>query len=158
MLITLFCSCKVEQAPKQYFQESPEIEVCKKALDAYLKQDWTTFRSCYDDTARVWRNSWVDSPGIPIDSVIAEIKGPLASSVYYRFEGNLWEMIINNQGYKWVHFWGQWVGKIAPEAEEVKVPVHMAYGFNGDKISQEMGVWDNLPLYLAQQALKKPDK
>jgi hypothetical protein len=148
-------SCQEKQAPKQYFEKSPEIDIAKKSVDAYLKQDWVTYKSLYSDTARIWYNEyWETNTGRSIDEVIESMKEPLASLVYYRYEGEIWEMIVNNNGDKWVHFWGNWIGKLAADGEEVKILVHIAYGVVGDKIVYESGFWDNLPFYLEQQRLE----
>jgi hypothetical protein len=46
------------QAPQNQFTEvSPEIESVQKSLEAFLKQDWTTFRSIYADTAKIAVNT-----------------------------------------------------------------------------------------------------
>ena len=153
--VIAFCiSCQENQPSKHYFEQSPEIDIAKKAIDAYLKQDWEIFKSLYSDTARIWHNEYyAKNPGLSIDEVIESNKEPLASLVYYRFEGELWEMIVNNKGEKWVHFWGNWVAKLAEEGEDVEIPVHIAYGVVDNKIVYEAGFWDNFPLFLAQQAI-----
>ena len=43
---------------KQYYASSPEIDVAKKADEAYYKGDWTLLRSLYADTAKINLNSW----------------------------------------------------------------------------------------------------
>ena len=148
-------SCQEKQVQKQYFQQSPEIEVAKKLVDSYVNQDWEAFRSCYSDTARIWKNVWFTSePGTSVDESVAELKEFLPHIADYSYEETLWEMIVNNEGQKWVHFWGKWVGKLTDDGDEIEIPVHIAYGFIGDKIVYESGFWDNLPIYLAQQALE----
>jgi hypothetical protein len=157
-IMTILISCQVEQAPQQYFEESPEIEIAKKVIDAYLKQDWATLRAQYSDTARIWSNIWYTSSGISVDKSIEGDKAFVSSLGSYTYEDALWEMIVNNKGDKWVHFWGKWVGKFSQDSTEMVVPVHIDFGFTGDKITQEAGFWDNLPGYLAQEALKNKTK
>jgi hypothetical protein len=159
-LIAIFCiSCQQKQTPKQYFEESPEIEVCKKAVNAYLNQDWETFRSCYSDTAKIWYNKYfLKYPAQNIDEIINNIKDPLGSMEFFKYEGVLWEMIINNAGQNWVHFWGTWIGKLSEESDDVDIVVHIAYSIENGKIVMEVGFWDNLPLYLAQQKLNSQSK
>ena len=155
ILLMASVSCQ-KPAPKQYFESSTEIDVCKKAIEAYLTQDWEMYRSCYADTAKIWHNKYFAKyPPQNIDDIISNVKGPLASSVYYRYEGVIWEMIIQNGGQNWVHFWGNWVGKMNDNSDEVETMVHVAYSLENGKIVMEAGFWDNLPLYLANQKLKK---
>ena len=137
----LLIPCHLQsQTSKQYFEECPEIDLGKKLVKAYLDQDWETYRSCYSDTARIWQNAWYSSD--------------LGNSIY---EETIWEMIINNNGDKWVHFWGKWVGKLSPDSEELAVPVHLAFGVVADKVVYEAGFWDNLPMYMAQKKMEKEE-
>lgn len=155
VLIAAFCfSCQEKQVPKHYFDQSPEIDIAKKAVDAYLNKDWVTVKSCYSDTAKIWHNVyWAKNPGKSIDEAIEESKTGLASIVSYKYEGIMWEMIINTNDEKWVHFRGNWIGKLSEESDEIEIVVHIDYCVAGGKIVQEAGFWDNLPLYLAQQKL-----
>ena len=148
--------CQESQTTKQYFEECTEIDLAKKLMDAYLEQDWETYRSCYSDTARIWQNAWYSSDsGISIDQELNATKEFVSNLASYTYEETIWEMIINNNGDKWVHFWGKWVGKLNSEGEELVVPVHIAFGIAGDKVVYEAGFWDNLPMHLAQQKLEK---
>ncbi len=152
-------SCNFKQEPKQNFEKSPEIDLVKKAFEAYLNQDWETVRSCYSDTVKIWNNeSWISSPGIKIDEAIEESKN-FASNIYsYTYEGTLWDIIEINEGEKYVLFWGVWVGKYTADSEEIEIAVHVAYGVVGDKIVTEYGFWDNQLIYLAEKALETEDK
>ena len=40
----------------------------------------------------------------------------------------------------------------------IEAAVHIAFGVVGDKIVYEAGFWDNLPMYLAQQALETEEE
>lgn len=151
-------SCQEEQVQKQYFEDSPEIDIAKKAIDAYLKQDWVTYKSYYSDTAKIWDNVWSDSdPGTTIDENIEGMKASTSSLVSYSFEESIYEMIISNDEEKYVYFWGKWTGKFTEDGDNVVVPVHIAFNVVDNKIVAEYGFWDNLPIYLAQQALETED-
>jgi len=52
-------------------------------------------------------------------------------------------MIIDDEGDKWVYFWGTWEGKIADSDKELMVPVHFALKFVDSKIVEEYGYYDN---------------
>lgn len=147
-------SCQEQNAPKQYFEESAEIEVVKKLTEAFLNQDWETYRSCYSDTAKVWENVWWNSdPGMSIDESIEFTKSFTSSLVKYTFEDITYEMIIKNNGDVWVSFWAKWRGQFTEDGKDVNLAVHNALCFVDTKIVYELGFWDNLPIYLAQQAL-----
>lgn len=151
--IFLLSACQETQNSKQYFEECAEIDLTKKLIDAYHEQDWATFRSCYSDTARIWKNVWYTSdPGVTIDESITEIKENAANIFYYKYEETVWEMIIDNEGNKWVHLWGKWVAKFTSESDKIVIPAHIAFGVVGDKVVYEAGFWDNLPLFLALPA------
>ena len=152
--------CQQEQTTKQYFKESPEIEIAKKAVAAYLKGDLEAYRSCYADTARLWHNQYyLENPGKTIDEQIKFIEAALPTLSYYNYEGELfWEMIILDNGDKWVYFWGTWVAKYIGDDEEIGIGVHIAFAVTDDKIVGEYGFWDTLPIYLAQQRLKSKSK
>ena len=155
LIILLGVSCQVEKPTKQFFIESPEMDICNKVVEAYENQDWETYRSFYSDTAKLWYNENFDKhPGENIDNYIESIKDNLASMVYYRIEGDISEMIIDNAGDKWVYMWGFWVGKLTEETDEIETPFHLAYHIKDGKIVEEVGFWDNLPLYLEMQKLE----
>lgn len=155
----LILPCHLQsQTQKQYFENCPEIDLGKKLVKAYLDQDWETYRSCYSDTARIWQNAWYSSdPGNSIDQEMSATKEFVSNLANYTYEETIWEMIINNNGDKWVHFWGKWVGKLSPDSEVLVVPVHLAFGVVADKVVYEAGFWDNLPMYMAQKKMEKEE-
>ena len=156
--ILLIPCCLQSQTTKQYFEECPEIDLGKKLIKAYLNQDWETYRSCYSDTVRIWQNAWYTSdPGITLEEEIKATKDFVSKLATYTYEETIWEMIVNNNGDKWVHLWGKWVGKLTPNGDELVVPVHIAFSVIGDKIVYEAGFWDNLPMHFVQQELEKEE-
>jgi hypothetical protein len=156
--IFLIFSRQENLTTKQYYEECAEIDLAKKLIEAYLDQDWETYRSCYSDTARIWQNAWHTSdPGITPEEEIKATKDFVSKLASYTYEETIWEMIVNNAGDKWVHLWGKWVGKLTPNSDELVVPVHIAFGVIGDKIVYESGFWDNLPMHLVQQELEKEE-
>ena len=155
VLLFLFTCCQQEQNKKQYFEQSPEIELAKKLMDSYLNQDWEALRSYYSDTARIWNNVWYTShPGISVDQYISDTKEFVSTLAEYSYEDEVWEMIVNNDGQKWVHFWGNWVGILTQTGNKVEVAAHLAYGVVGDKVVYLSLFVDTLPIYLAQQRLE----
>lgn len=151
-------SCQEEQESKQYFEDCPEIETAKKLTEAFLSQDWETFKSCFSDTAKIWENSWYLSPSMTVEENIEGMKALVSPLYGYTFEETIFEMVITNEGEKCVYFWGKWIGKFSENGDEIIIPVHSAYLFIDNKIIYEFDFFDSLPLYLAQQALEKEDE
>lgn len=151
-------SCQEKQVSKQYFEASPEIEMVETLIEAYLNQDWVTFKSYYSDTAKIWSNRWPgDNPGITVDENLESMKASISSIYSYSFEETVINMIISNDGQKYVLFWSKWTGKFTEDGDELVIPVNIVYEFIDTKIVYEYGFWDNLPAYLVEQALLKED-
>lgn len=152
-LLIIFSSCQEKQVAKQYFEDCTEIDMAKTVMDSYLKQDWVKLKSVYSDTARIWQNKWFSSdPGMTVDEVIEGDKAFVSMLDEYRYDETIWEMIIQDSGIKWVHFWGNSIGRFQGDSVELEVPAHIAFGIVEDKIVYEAGFWDNLPGYLLQLA------
>lgn len=153
-LLLLLTSCQQEQPQKQYFEASPEIEIAKSAIKAYLDGDMDAFRAHYADSAIVWHNEYfLKYPGRSIDAHVEGLKTSIPAFEYYYYEGDMWEMVINDKGGKWVHFYGNWVAKYKEADEEFDIVVHIAFGVSNGKIHSEAGFWDNQKFDLAQQKL-----
>lgn len=148
-------ACQTEQTKKQYFEESPEIEIAKKAVKAFEEGDAETYRSCYADTAKIWQNQyWGKYPGKTIDEQMELLKTVHETQEYYSYEGEIWEMIIQNTGDYWVHFWANLHTKYIGDDDDIESVVHIAFRIIDDKIVYELLVLDILPFYLAEQRLK----
>jgi hypothetical protein len=152
-------SCQTKQSSKQYFEASPEIDVVNKVTEAFLNQDWETYRTYYSDTAKIWENTWyLTDQYMSIDKSIEGMRALTSSFIYQSFEETTLEMIITNKGEKWVYFWGNWTGKFTDDGEEIVIPIHHAMLFVDGKIVSELNFFDSHPIYLAQMALEKEDK
>ena len=148
-------ACQTEQTKKQYFEESPEIEIAKKAVKAFQDGDAETYRSCYSDTVRIWQNQyWTKYPGKTINEQMELFESVHATTEYYRNEGEIWEMIIQDNGQNWVHYWAETHTKYKGDDEEIIVVGFIAFSVVDNKIVYESAVFDNLPFYLAEQRLK----
>ena len=137
---------------KQYFSSSPEIDQIKKGNEAYFKGDWATLRSLYADTAQIWVNTWHEnSKGQTPDEYIEGLKGGLANMSNYK-EGNptIYEMVVTDDGTKWVHCWMHWTGS-TKGGKEVKSVVHATFSIKDNKVIYQGNIYDSLPGYLAMQ-------
>lgn len=145
-LLTYAC----QQQEKQYFTTSPEIDLVKKANDAYFKGDWETFKSCYSDTAKVWINTDPahDSP-ITVDQMIDSFKKGLENTSEYKI-GDFYvnEMTVNDNGGRWVHTWLTWTGK-TKDGKDVIFPVNLSSNVVDNKIVIAGLIYNALPGYLA---------
>ena len=156
LIVLLTFACTNRQETKQYFEESPEIEVVKKLIQAYNDQDWATFESFYSDTAKIWYNShYMVDEGVAPDESIKGFKTIASNMDYREFTDNrLFEMVVTNDGLNWVHFWGKHVAKFSGIDEETTIVTHIDYNFKDGKIVSEVGYWDNLPAYLAMEKME----
>ena len=152
-------SCQKKQEEKQYFEQAPEIDIAKKVIDSYLKQEWDIHRSCYSDTARINKNVWWTSGGgIAVDEDIEETKKFVATLIRYSYEYTIWNMVVTNEGHKWVNMWGKWVAKVSEDSDDIETAVHIGFLFIDNKIVYQTGIWDNLPMYLLQESIEKKDE
>ena len=159
LIIVIGSACQ-PPVEKQYFTESPEIDMVRQGITAYLAQDWDSFKQMYADTAQIYQNNWDKS--MTIDESIENFKQQNADLTDINFtgpeEGNgVYEMVVTDNGNKWVHFWGKWSAKLAANGQEVSSLVNVSFNFQGGKIAMEVGIYDNLPIYQAMGALVASD-
>lgn len=155
-ILTSVAGCQNEPVKKQYFEEAPEIEIAKKAVNAFQNKDSETYRTCFADTVRFWHNqNWVTVPGQTMDQQLQVLENVLSTKEYYRYEDQIWEMIIQDGGTHWVHLWANLKTKYKGDSEVIDIPVHFAFSVADNKIVYELGIFDTLPFYLAEQRIKK---
>jgi len=148
--------CQNEPVKKQYFTEAPEIEIAKKAVNAFQNNDHETYKTCFADTARFWHNqSWVTNPGLTMDEQLQVLENALSTREYFKFENEIWEMIVQDEGIHWVHVWAILKTKYIGDSVEIEVPVHIAFSVVNNKIVYELIIQDTLPFYLAEQRIKE---
>lgn len=142
---------------KQYFNSSPEIDVVKAACDAYFKGDWNAVKSFFTPEARIWFNTpRLQHTKLNTDQYIESMKADLAYLSDYRsgknpdYEDPVYEMIIDNEGNKWVHAWMTWIGKTT-NGKEVVSPLHISSQVKEGKIDIHFVYFNALPMYMAFQ-------
>jgi hypothetical protein len=139
------------QAPQNQFTEvSPEIESVQKSLDAFLKQDWTTFRSIYADTAKIAVNTSDIMKFINNDQHIEEEKATHENFTDIKFADVDYKMLITETGEKWVLVWFNASARTR-SGVEVKISGHEKFHFVNGKVVFQMNYYDTLPLYFALQ-------
>ena len=140
----LFMSCG--QSPRRYASNSPEIDAVKALIKDYEEGNWEAWASHYADTARVYHNS---SEPSSVSDIRDGLSGLLANVSSYGFqeEEMFHEMIIDDDGEKWVNFWGNWEGTLSETGEEITIPVHLTLQFEDGKIVEEHAYY-NLAEYM----------
>jgi hypothetical protein len=150
----LFAGC-MTPAEKQYFQESADIEIGKKVINAYLAGDWATAAENYADTARIWRNvSWETNPGFTVEEYIADLKEPLEVTSSYDFDPQNWESIITDDGQHWVHFWGVWKGANTATEKDYEIVVHVSMEVDNGKIVRQADIFNDTQITMDMMALQ----
>ena len=150
-LIIVSCQVPVE---KQYFEESPDIDLGKKLMNAYLAQDWDAYPELYADTARIWLNkNWTKDEGFTVQQYIDDLKTQLETTSSYKFDPQNWEGIISNDGNHWVHFWGVWIGHSEATNKDYEIPVHFALQIVDNKIVRHGEFFNSVELTLDMMAL-----
>ena len=82
-------ACQQEKTSKQYFEESPEIEIARKAVLAFQKGDAETYRSCYTDTVKIWQNQYFSRhPGKTISEQLEILETIKATTEYTKYIGD----------------------------------------------------------------------
>ena len=151
LLLTAFCFAACQQPKKQYFESSPEIDIVKKTVTAYLSQDWGTFRSMYADTAKIAVNVWAPDKFITLDKHMENEKAGAENFTDIKISNDIiYNMIISDKGEKWVLMWFNWSAK-TKNGVEVSTPVHEGLRFVGDKVVFHFANFNELPIYLALQ-------
>jgi len=155
IIILAIISCNNSQ---RYSQNSPEIEIVKAAINNYDYQRWDSLTMKYADTAKVYYNT--RDRYFTANSLPDYHKKNDSSFLTRAFEDGRreYEMITDNNGKKWVNFWGIWEGNLLENNKKIEIPVHITYQFIDGKIVREYGYWDSSVLVLALQQLEDMKK
>ena len=139
----------------RYTQDSEEIEIVKATINDYDYQKWEDLVGRYADTAKIFYNS---RKTILIPEKLPEYhqNNDLSFSTRaFEDEYREYEMIEDNDGKRWVNFWGLWKGNLAANNKEIVIPVHITYQFMDGKIVREYGYWNTSELVLELQNIQK---
>jgi hypothetical protein len=140
-----------QQAPKQYFEASPEIDMAKKATQAYVSADWETLRSLFADTAKIAGNVWEPEKFISVDQWIEGFKADRLNFPEVSIgDDAVYNMIVSDEGHTYVLCWLNWTGK-SKDGKEVSTPIHLFFQVDGGKFAWHGAIFNELPGYLALQ-------
>ena len=125
----------------------PEVDLIKKAVDAFGSGDWATYASCYADTAKAYHNIWplsADSTlGAGMPKLIEGFKKQRAlMDGNPAILGTIYEVVTMPDGSKYGHAWVNFSWK-SKKGETGKMALFNSYGFNKDgKITYEWPIYD----------------
>lgn len=150
LAILLFIAC--QNQPQRYFETSAEIDATLKGIEAYENQDWTTWKANFADSAKIFHNT---HKGASPDETMENMKNMLSNIDSYGFnkENDVSEMVVDQEGKKWVNYWGSWSGTTKITGAKVTIPVHLTLQFVDGKIVQEYAYYDTAPLNEAFAAM-----
>lgn len=151
LLLTLGCTTQT-----RYTQQSPEIDIVKSIIDNYVAGEWDEYASHYADGATIFYNVTEENPA-SIQETIAGQKLTLEPISSYSFERDKdeYEMVLTDDGEKWVNFWGVWKGTIAASGETFEIPIHLTHQFVDGKIVKTLGYWNNSAIQMALMELQE---
>ncbi|MDH3697666.1 MAG: nuclear transport factor 2 family protein [Flavobacteriaceae bacterium] len=154
MAAFLIWSCKNES---RYTTESAEIDLVKSLLADYESGSWEDWKGHYADTAKVYHNS---AKSISVSDLQKYHASNLEDLSMYKFQekDRFFEMVVDDEGDKWVNFWGTWEGTIAANNQTLEIPVHITAQFKGDKIVEEHAFYNLAEMAMAMMALEEAEK
>ena len=155
LLLIALCVLSIAACQEQrYFTSSPEIDTAKKSIEFYLNGDWENWVSKFSDDAKIYHNNWDKSKTIA--DAVAGHKSMLANFSSYRYLDDpiFFEMIVKDNGEKWVYYWATWVG-ISVDGNELKIPLHMASNYKDGKVVTEYGFWDTHNLIITMDEINE---
>lgn len=133
---------------KQWFASCPEIDLVKKGNAAYFSGDWTTFRGVYADTCKIYDNVWDAKKAVSPDDFTKGVQTTLANFSEYKMGISNYEMVVADNGEKWVHNWFVWQGK-HKNGQAIEIPIHITFRVIDDKVVLQANFYNFLPAYLA---------
>jgi len=140
LILVIGLSC--ENKEPRFTTTSPEIDSVKAIIDDYENGNWDEWMTLYADTAKIYHNTWKTSA--TSKETQESFKEILANCSSYEFDEEpiYYEMIIDDDGKKWVNFWGNWRGTLAANGQELEIPVHLSINFVDGIIVEEYGFYD----------------
>jgi len=148
MILFAIVACNKSQ---RYSQNSTEIDIVKATINYYDYQKWDSLTMNYADSAKVYyntRDQYFTAKNLP-DYHIKNDSAFLTRA--FKDDRREYEMITDDNGKKWVNFWGIWEGNLLENNQKIQIPVHITYQFIDSKIVREYGYWNSSELVLALQ-------
>lgn len=150
LFLILFVSC---QNQERYSQTSSEVEKAKAIIKDYDAKNYESLVSHFADTANVFFNSTASFKASQLPVFHSNDDENFSSRGFVQ-EGQEYEMVVTDEGKKWVNFWGNWQGTLAANNKQIRIPVHLTIQFIDGKAVTEYGYWDNTPIVAALQEIE----
>jgi len=129
--------------------EGPDVELMKKATNAWGNADWDTYLSCYADTARSAHNIWAVSTDTTVvrkmSSYIDGFKKSRESvDGNIKLEHSIFEVVTMADGSKYGHAWLDisWKTKKGATGRSL---LFNSYGIKDGKLTSEWPIYDSKP-------------
>ncbi|WP_375324861.1 nuclear transport factor 2 family protein [Flagellimonas sp. GZD32] len=141
-----------QNGPVRYSQDSPEIDTVKNLIANYNSKLFDT--AMYADTSKTYYNT-TKNPMSPSEAM----EYHRTSDINYTNRGfqtdqQEYEMVITDDGERWVNCWLNWQATLAANEQAVEIPVHLTFQFIDGKIVREYGYWDPTEIVLALQKME----
>lgn len=149
----IIASCQAP-AEKQYFSESPEIDLGKKVVEAYLVGNWEAYSEFYSDTARIYRNvNWQTNDGFTLEEYIEDLKTTLEPISEYRMDEQVWHMMVTDDGERLVMFAFVWIGQNDATNKEYEIPVFVGMRVVDNEIVVQVEFYNEAEFAMDMMAL-----
>jgi len=137
-----------------YYRECPEIDLCKKLIEATLNGNWDAYQDFYADSARIWRNkSWATDEGMTPQQLIAYHQNSPGLFSEFSMSPQDWEMIVTPQGDRWVYFWTVWHLTAKATGKMYDIPVHTSMKVVDNKIVMQREIFNDTEVTMDLTAL-----
>ena len=150
--VIIFTSCQAP-AEKQYFTESPEIDLGKKVIEAYLSGNFDAYGEYYSDTVSIFRNAWDDEAAMSLEDNIADLQSNLEPIASYDMDPQIWEMVVTDEGEHWVHLGTVCSGNNEATGKEYDIVVHASMLVVDNKIVMQADIYNDTEITLDMMAL-----
>ncbi|MFV9551134.1 nuclear transport factor 2 family protein [Algibacter sp. PT7-4] len=142
IILLIFISVFVFNCNKtqRYTQNSAEIDAVKTLIKAYNNKDYATAITHYSDTSKTrFNKAFMNSKDVAKYHQQNDVN---YSKRAFLDEGQIYEMVVDDEGKTWVNFWGNWKATLKGNNKDVVIFVHLTSRFVNGKIVEEYGYWD----------------
>ena len=124
----------------------PDVELMKKAQNAWATGDWDTYLSCYADTAVSVHNGWAAAGDTSVAKKMSSFipgftKSRELMDGNFNLEHSIYEVVTMPDGSKYGHAWADISWKLK-DGSVSKTIIFNSYGIKDGKITYEWPIYD----------------